>query len=416
MYILPGYVSSCMEGTDLLITSQLLQNTVKISEPALQQEFHDIVNQGGCAELDTPLTRFLYEQEMLAEAEKIKSSLTQAKDLLKEDLLVTIMPTDACNFRCPYCYEDHAAASMSWEMLAQIKEYLAAQAPHFKAVNIGWFGGEPTLCKDMVLDVATFMKEIQKKHSFRYTSHMTTNGYLLTDDLLKNFFLAGVTSYQITLDGWNHDKTRPHVSGEGTLRQILDNLTAISALPKETYPFHITLRHNILAGDRDFSWYDHLYQLFGTDERFAVSVQPVSNWGGESVQSLNLLGSFQKELLAEHTSYLEKIGMKYIPNLNGPFSKVCCASYPNSMIFRASGKIEKCTICLEHPKNLVGHVDCEKGVILDPAANALWTENDLKPECYTCPDVLSCLNLRCGRLTIVEGRTNARCPRASASA
>ena len=76
---------------------------------------------------------------------------------------------------------------------------------------------------------------------------MTTNGYLLNDKLFRQFYQAGITSYQITIDGWNHDKTRPHVSGKGTLQTIINNLASLSKLPPAEYSFHITLRHNILA-------------------------------------------------------------------------------------------------------------------------------------------------------------------------
>lgn len=35
------------------------------------------------------------------------------------------------------------------------------------------------------------------------------------------------------------------------------------------------------------------------------------------------------------------------------------------MVFRAAGKIEKCTVALDHPQNLIGYVDSSKGVVLN---------------------------------------------------
>ena len=266
MYTLPGYVEYYEEDGAIYITSKLLQNKVKITEKPLQEEFYAIVRCGGCPDISTPLTRFLHEQELLLNSEEITQALKEAVSILNDTLLLTIMPTEGCNFRCPYCYEEHTPISMSRAVLDRIQEYIAEQAPRFGLIQINWFGGEPTLCKDTILETSELIQSLQRENSFLYSSAMTTNGYLLNVENFKEYYAAGIINYQITLDGWNHDQTRPHVSGRGTLQTILDNLTAISALPEE-YQFQILLRHNILAGDRDFSWYDNLYKLFGADKQ-----------------------------------------------------------------------------------------------------------------------------------------------------
>lgn len=414
MYILPSYINYYKEDSDIYIHSNLLQNTVKLTDPAIQKEFLSIIQHGGCAELSTPLTQFLHEQELLINEADVKGVLEETKRLLQDFLLLTIMPTEGCNFRCPYCYEDHTPISMTRQMLNQLQVFISDQIPNFRFVNINWFGGEPTLCKDVILEVSALILSLKTKYHFQYTASMTTNGYLLNIKNFQQFYAAGITNYQITLDGWNHDKTRPHVSGKGTLQTILNNLVSLSHLPKEEYQFHIILRHNILAGDEDYSWYDHLYKLFGSDSRFSVSVVPVDNWGGESVQSLDLLkGNQRKSLVSSHIAYLDKIGMAKEGPTKELFSSICYASYPHGFVFRANGKIEKCTIIQDHPKNLVGYLDADKGVLLNDAANRPWCCSDLKPECYSCPDILSCFNLQCKRHAIING-CEGRCFKRSA--
>lgn len=404
MYILPGYVSYYEKGDAIYVVSKLLQNKVEITEKALQEEFLSIIRCGGCPDLSTPLTSFLHEQELLLDPAEINCALKEAANLLNGTLLLTIMPTEGCNFRCPYCYEDHAAVSMSRVLLDRIQEYITEQAPRFRFVQINWFGGEPTLCKDTILETSELIQSLQAGNSFQYNAAMTTNGYLLDADNFKQYYAAGITSYQITLDGWNHDQTRPHVTGRGTLQTILKNLSAISTLPQDEYQFKITLRHNILAGDEDFTWYDHLNQLFGSDPRFFASVGPVSNWGGESVGALKLLKNEEQRTLTQaHIAYLNKIGMQVQQRECGLLSGICYASYPHGFVFRSDGRIGKCTIALDHPKNLVGRVDWEKGVILDDDANRLWSTADLKQECCICPDVLSCLNMACKKHSIIDG-------------
>lgn len=222
---------------------------------------------------------------------------------------------------------------MTRDTLDQIEEYITAQAPRHKQVVLAWLGGEPILCKDTVLEVSEMIQNLQKQHGFQYTAKMTTNGYLLDEKLFRQFCQAGITSYQITLDGWNHDKTRPHVSGKGTLRTIIDNLVALSKLPPEEYSFHITLRRNLLAGDEDYSWYDYLYRLFGQDKRFDVLVCAVGDWGGKGSHDLSPLHQDTQEVLvAKHIAYLDKIGMLR-------YNQMYCVSRPNRLVFWPDGKI-----------------------------------------------------------------------------
>lgn len=258
--------------------------------------------------------------------------------------MATLIPTEGCNFQCSYCHKNHPAASMTRDTLDQIEEYITAQAPRHKQVVLAWLGGEPILCKDTVLEVSEMIQNLQKQHGFQYTAKMTTNGYLLDEKLFRQFCQAGITSYQITLDGWNHDKTRPHVSGKGTLRTIIDNLVALSKLPPEEYSFHITLRRNLLAGDEDYSWYDYLYRLFGQDKRFDVLVCAVGDWGGKGSHDLSPLHQDTQEVLvAKHIAYLDKIGMLR-------YNQMYCVSRPNRLVFWPDGKIGKCTAALNRPQ------------------------------------------------------------------
>lgn len=404
MYIIPGYVDYYEENDVIYVTSKLRLNTVKLTDPHIIEEFRTVIRCGGCPVLSTPLGKFLHEQELLVEKKEIEDSINELVKLMEQSLFLMIMPTEGCNFRCPYCYQDHSPISMPRKTLDKIHEYIMDQAPKFQHVSIGWFGGEPTLCKDIILETSNLILALQKKYSFTYNSSMTTNGYLLGLDNFLQYYNAGITSYQITLDGWTHDQTRPHVTGKHTLQRILDNLVAISSLPTEKYQFNIIIRHNILPGDEDFSWYDHLKNLFGNDSRFSVLVRPVSDWGGNSVQSITVLsGDMLSEHMRKHVGYLNKIGMLCENGKRSLFSEICYANYPHSMVFRANGKIEKCTVCLDHPKNLLGVVSADRGIVLNKDINKLWSESTLKAECYNCKDLLSCLNKQCRMSAITSG-------------
>lgn len=59
-----------------------------------------------------------------------------------------------------------------------------------------------------------------------------------------------------------------------------------------------------------------------------------------------------------------------------------------------------------HPKNQLGYVDAQKGIVLDETMNRLWSSYPIKTECVSCAQALSCLNLSCKRNTVLYGASN----------
>lgn len=408
MYLIPGYVKREYKDNSIYLTSEIFSNKVKIFQSQYKEELEQILKYG-CREISTELSHFLHEQTLLINEDEIKKTLMAYKDMMKKTLLLTIMPTEACNFRCPYCYENHQAVTMNEKTFSEIKKYIENQISKFNILQLNWFGGEPTLCKEQILEVGHFIKKLKNKYNFKFTSNMTTNGYLLDIDSFLAYYDNGIVRYQITLDGWEHDKTRPLVSGKGSLQVILDNLKAISSLPAD-YNFSIIIRHNILNGDEDYTWYDYIKELFCGDERFKMLIRPVGDWGGESVHGLNLLSKEHQNLaVKKHLDYLDKIGLKRANGEHTPFSKVCYANYPHSAVFRANGKIEKCTVCLDHPKNHLGEIDPYGNIVINQEINDLWTVSEITEKCYQCPSVLSCLNMKCKKNMIVDGTAEKEC-------
>lgn len=401
-YIIPGYVEIERNGERTLVTSNLLKNKIKLTDFSIRQEFDDIVKAGGRDEISTDLTRLLYEQEMLQTRQEIDKIVCSLKERMNKSLLLTIMPTEACNFRCPYCYEPHENITMTSDIVEQIKKYIQNMIDKFDNLQISWFGGEPTLCENIILDISSCVKELQTVRKFNYAATMTTNGYLLNIEMFIKFYEVGIRSFQITLDGWNHNEIRPHISGIRTLERIIDNLRKISTLSSE-YEYNIIIRHNILDGDQDFSWYDYLSSLFAKDKRFSILVALVSDWGGTLVGSMPISeGKNRKQLKYAHQAYIKKIGLTLYEQPNDLFSDICYASFPYGFVFRANGMIDKCTISLNAPENHIGRIDAMEGIIIDPKKSKAWTEGQIHQKCYGCNRVLNCLNISCKKGAVVD--------------
>lgn len=402
MYILPGFTSFQEKDDTIIVKSEIYNSEVALSDIEIKKEFYKIAK-SGCESLSTPMTKVLHEQKLLANQSEIRNYLDEYRSVLEHTFKAIIMPTEGCNFRCPYCYENHLPITMTRHLFEQVLSYVSEQCLKYNNVIISWFGGEPTLCVDNVIEACSTIQELQQKYGFQYQSDMTTNGYLLNEKLFHELYAVGIKRYQITIDGRNHDKTRPHVSGKGTLDVIMKNIASLSKLPQDK-KFKIILRHNILSGDEDFEWYDHLAKIIDGDDRFFVFVKAVGDWGGDSVKTLNICSKSEKrELVTRHIKYLNKIGLQCNNTYKIPFSKVCYANYPNSMVFRADGKIEKCTVALDHPQNQIGYVDAKKGIIIDSKKQNIWGFHGYKEECAKCTEVTSCLNMKCNKNEIIDG-------------
>ena len=404
MFIIPGYINDKTTDEGLTISSSIQQNSVLVDANDLIQEYEDI-KKFGCEKLDSELKEFLHEQGMLLSHSEIKNQLDEVKNLLNKTLLITLMPTEGCNFRCPYCYENHNNIFMSKDNLIAIQNFIEQNISSFDKLELNWFGGEPTLCMDYIKSFSSFILSLKEKHDFIFHSNITSNGYLLNLENFKMCYKCGITTYQITIDGFTHDKTRPFVDGSGTLSTILDNLVAIHSLTENDYHYQFIIRHNILSNDLDLSWYDYLKKIFEDDPRFKVVVRSVNDWGGNFVKSLDILKNNKKETLKIHQDYIHKIGLDIEEGNHLLFGNICYASYPNGYIFRPNESIVKCSVALDNPLNIIGKIDNNKVVIQD-TKNKLWVMNDYSEDYFKCKNILSCLNLNCRYHSLIQNDTH----------
>ena len=156
---------------------------------------------------------------------------------------LTIAPTMACNFRCPYCYEKGKEyATMTPETIAQMKKYIQNLKNSYKRIHITWYGGEPLMAFDIIKEL---MEEVYQNFDKKYVSSgAVSNGYLLTENIVSDLKSLNINRIQITIDGPPeiHNTRRCLPSGDDTFYVILNNLK--KAL--ELYPeLHVSIRVNV---------------------------------------------------------------------------------------------------------------------------------------------------------------------------
>ncbi len=141
-------------------------------------------------------------------------------------LLLTLAPTIQCNFRCTYCFERHRQEVMTPAVEADLTRFIAARAEGVRTINTTWFGGEPLLQPDIVERVQRFTNALGEARGCRVTRGIVTNGYFLTEDVVRRLQALGEWSMvQVTLDGLPavHDRRRVLVGGQGTWERIVAN-------------------------------------------------------------------------------------------------------------------------------------------------------------------------------------------------
>lgn len=302
-----------------------------------------------------------------------------------KELHLIVLPTEKCNFRCLYCYEDHDVGRMSEETVGALALFLEKAIPTLTHLTIDWFGGEPLLGLSIIRKINGLAKSLsdRKTPQLFFRSGVTTNAYLLRPEVFAELSALNVNQYQVTLDGLRsqHDKTRIRTDGGGSFDTIWQNLLAMR---DTTFAFDVLLRLHLTS--QNLSQMPQLVaeveREFGGDERFKLFLKPIKNLGGSGSSYAKEVGLTNGDEVAarlEETLVTRK-----------PFwhpNAVCHASKFNSLIIRSSGAIAKCTTALNDPINNIGQLkndgtlDIRRDVVLKWSRGVFGMDKD---ELY-CP-------------------------------
>ena len=327
------------------------------------------------------------------------------KRIFNPGLTLIIMPTEDCNFRCSYCYEEHKNGTMNIDTVDSIVKYVAKNISRYTELHVVWFGGEPLMSKetiDLVLHISDELIKVCSCARKKYSADIITNGFNLTCATFEQLLQRKVFSYQVTIDGLSdtHDRYRVLSTGERTHDRIISNLFEIKNNCNKRY-FKIFIRTNITS-EMETSLYKHYEELskkFSDDSRFSFFFRPVGDWGGDNVKSLcnQMYDTFSFRKIYEKLA-----GMQSSLNLKfdrfSPFYDNCtCSScYENSYIIGYDGKLYKCSCHFDEPNNEVGKLDVNGNMVLDIQKISMWVKKPkLKETCKTCFFAPACLNMSC---------------------
>jgi uncharacterized protein len=165
---------------------------------------------------------------------RLRAHLLTASEGIPGTMLVTLMPTLACDLACTYCFQkEHPAftkmspstedATLAW-ILRQVDER------GLRHLKVHYFGGEPLTRKDYCVRTANVLSVSMAARGGTFEWSVTTNGLGLDLPFAEAMLRCGDGSFKVTLDGdkETHDKMRVYRDGRGSFDRIFENLMAVA--------------------------------------------------------------------------------------------------------------------------------------------------------------------------------------------
>ena len=185
----------------------------------------------------------------------------------QKELELTIALTNYCNFSCVYCYQNKNEKLMTTEVANMIIEKIdrILNDNKFEGINIHYFGGEPLLNIPVLIYLDENIKKITDKIGIVYKAFLTTNGSMLSKELLQK---VKFSSIQLTFDGLEKTHDRLRVSDHFPFKEEIELIENIMNFSQAK----VLLRTNICKENKDeiIALHKYIFEKFG-NERIEIN-------------------------------------------------------------------------------------------------------------------------------------------------
>ncbi len=382
--------------------SQIFRQSISDSERIVCSHLQDLERYFAIKLMDKPI-----QNTSVPKSNHIEEIAVKNKDYYSAPLSVLWDITYRCNMRCRHCLiEDEFSAT---EMSLDEVERVMRELRRMKVFNITFSGGEPLLRGDL-LDILGIASKLN------FGIRLSTNGLLLSDNLLEKMGSLDVYCIQISLDGVgeSHDTLR---NFKGAYVRAVDALRRASDSGFYTIMSTMITSHN----------YREIGDLFDLAVSIGVSSFKLNTFipmgeGKKSRDQLHLppekLRELAKEIINRKHKYEGTIDMQ----LNALFpwllksgqilqerrpsqsAKLKCSAGHSNLVISPEGTIYPCPYLTCFPI----------GNILEDSLKDIWNskgilakfrnlrQKDLKGKCHNCHYVPAECNGGCRAAAYIE--------------
>ncbi len=313
---------------------------------------------------------------------------------------VTLVLTHECNLACSYCYTgekfrremDHDTALRALDLAFREHRPRVPWATHDDTpIDVGFFGGEPLICWDMLVRVSEEARARAAREGRRLRLAVTTNGTLVTRERAEKLRELGV-DVTLSLDGCRaaHEATRPQKGGRSSFDDVvagaehlkaaghaLEIIAVVSpqnvAWLGESVRFLVDLgaRNVILNPCFEETWSDDALALWEQGLRDAAEVYAACMRAGRPVA----MPTFDNKLLAAAKGGLSSCDT--------------CGSGTHEVAVAPTGNLYGCARQVgedRDPKLVIGHLD--RGI--DPMRVGAMPKGPADPACESCEEKWRC--------------------------
>jgi putative arylsulfatase regulator len=409
-YRISDYTYFCRDNGQMLFINTLNKNLMYSDETSRIQHILDNLSTGGLSETDQGILNSLLKNGFIIVHDYDEKTIAQKRywdEVYDSRLGITVMPTEQCNCRCPYCYESFSKPHMDDKTVEALLSFLGKNLIRYTGLNISWFGGEPLLALEVVEKISKKVLEMCRVRHIMYDSSITTNGVLLTPEVFRKLLNCRISRFQITLDGpkATHDQTRVLRNGKGTFDTIINNLIAIKN--SQASAIRVNVRINVTKQTLNMlpEFIEFLSDTFGDDKRFSFYFRPIGDWD-HNIEEGTLKDSLLPSLEAVYKILLEnprKLNYGILYQLL--LSSMCYANKRNHFVLGSDGTVYKCTVYFNENINKVGKLTPNGVIDWDEEKLAKWVNNDFSAsKCKTCFLAATCHGKGCPAKELIYGQ------------
>lgn len=239
--------------------------------------------------IERPITEYFHQSDMVSdllangfavplEIDETQFFLQTVEDEINkipEILELTVVLTENCNFNCTYCYQRKSIKTFSIaDVCSMVDDVIKLIDNGLKSILIHYFGGEPLLNLSVLRRLDCMLKSLCEEKNVKFASYITTNGSLLTSDILEEF---NFNTIQLTFDGDINTHTRYKISKNFGYSDLLNKVYLVLSQSSSK----IRIRFNICEENAEdfFSVIDNIIGLNAFDDnRISFIFNPMRNY------------------------------------------------------------------------------------------------------------------------------------------